>query len=551
MKTRGTCLTRAWVALAGTMFLAAAAPAFAQQSAEIGPLHLDLQNVVESDWGLSTAGVGNEFNNNNNIPGSGQAYSTNGNTLSQAVFREDALLNGRLGSDTANMIGMDNIEAYIHSRFYSDIVGQVDHYVPEPNILNMRQSYPGNGWSAYTGGHEYEWDAAEAYTDWRKGPLWIRLGKQQIVYGEELGLQTLDQVQSMDFRRGGGFNYAGQEFSDIRIATWAGRGTYDFGDVLAPLYLTGTRLTSWISEFQPSQFPGVGSPYNIGFTAILDPVNSTVNGTNGIARARHKLVYGAVLESNFMGVDWSANFYSTPEHVGGGFFDVAAPNGFLALVNNYRGSPLAPGGPNVVVPITRNFPRIFIYGGMASYMIQPVYEFPGATIINGDMVRVSGTYTPNKSFGTDRMFTTGHSKRMGEVNVSLDIEKNFRWTDKLPSAYIFTEYNFRSRSGVFDGFIPGTLGVTCTAGCGHRKSFNLWVLSVSQPLPMSRWSFAWVHSMELSDGTSWFFQPAVVYKPTSAQEYRLFWNFAEGTRRSTFGPSRSADALMGEVLYKF
>ena len=47
----------------------------------------------------------------------------------------------------------------------------------------------------------------------------MRLGKQQIVYGEELGLQTLDQVDSLDFTNLPGFyDIASLEFSDIRIA---------------------------------------------------------------------------------------------------------------------------------------------------------------------------------------------------------------------------------------------------------------------------------------------------------------------------------------------
>lgn len=540
VKSRATCFSRAWVALAAAMFLAATGSAFAQESTDIGGVHLDIQNVVETDWGLSTAGEDNPFNNNNHVPGSGQGLSSDNSTLSNAVFRQDSLLNARVAPEAAGMIGLDNIEGFIHERFYSDIAPKIDHYLPDVNLMNYQRAYRGNGWGAYVGGHEYEFDAAEAYTDWRKGPLWLRLGKQYIVYGEELGLQTLDQVDSMNFARYP-FNYSGLEFSDLREATWAARMTYDLGDTLAPVYLTSTRVTGFITQFEPSTIPAAGSYYNISLPAAFPLFNSDVNGHNGLVRAQHKPVFGGVIESDFMGVDWSFNFYSTPEHFGIFHF-----NGLFAP-NRFQGTPLIAGvATPFVFGLTREFPREFIYGGMASYMIQPVYDFPGATIINGDLVRLSATYTPNKAFAGD---ATGGSlpvkyKREGDMNIALDVEKDYRWSDKLPSAYILVEYNYRSRSSVFDTFLP--------AAPNRHKNFNFWVVSITQPLPMNRWSFVWVHEADFNDGGSWYLQPAVVYKPTSAQEYRLFWNFTTGTRLgSNFGGDKSLDAIIAAAIYKF
>lgn len=540
VKSRTTCLSRAWVAMAAALFLAATGSAFAQESIDLGPIHLDNQNVVETDWGLSTAGEGNPFNNNNHVPGSGQGLSTDGNTLTNAIFREDSLFNLRVAPESANMIGMDNIEGFIHERFYSDVAPKIDHYLPDVNLMNYQRGYRGNGWSAYYGGHEYEFDAAEAYTDWRKGPLWLRLGKQYIVYGQELGLQTLDQVDSMNFARNP-FNYSGLEFSDLREATWAARLTYDLGDMLAPIYLTSTRLTGFITQFEPSVVPAPGAYYNISLPAAFPLFNSDVNGHNGLVRAEHKPVYGAVIESDIAGIDWSANFYSTPEHFGVFHF-----NGLFAP-NAFQGTPLIPGVPTpFVFGLTREFPREFIYGGMASYMIQPVYDFPGAIIINGDLIRLSATYTPNKAFAGDG---TGASlpvkyKREGDMNIALDTEKDLRWSDKLPSAYILNEYNFRSRSAVFDTFMP--------AAPNRHHNFNLWVVSITQPLPMNRWSFNWTHLMDFNNGGSLYITPAVIYKPTSAQEYRLFWNFFTGTRNgSNYGGDKSQDAIIGEAIYKF
>jgi len=530
MRIRGICSAGIRAAIAAGFIALAGGPALAQQGIDIGGAHLDLQNAIETDWSLSTAAKNNQFNDNAGYKGSGQKASTDGNTLNLAAFRLDTLANMRLSSSQAEAFGLDNVEAFVHGRFWSDITTFIDGHIPHVNMENNAQHYPGNGWQSAVFEKEYLLDAAEAYSDLRKGPLWLRLGKQQIVYGQEVGFQTLDQVDSLDLRRHSLFNYSGLEYSDARIATWSGRLTYDLGDALADYTkMTSTRLTSWVSEFQPSVFLPAGSPYNTGFYAYQPLVAG-----NGEARARHKLSYGGVIETNVLGVDLSANFYSHP-----------ASWGTLGL-QGFGVDPRVGAGPNQIFPgspaglveiLNRKYPRVFIYGGMASYMIQPIYEFPGADIINGDLVRVSGTYTPNKAY----LNTT---KRVGEINMALDIEKNWRWTAALPSLYVLLEYNYRSRSNVFDQYLH-------LATNDDFRNFNLWYLDISQPLPMSRWQFVNFFGVEANQGGSYFYQPAVIFKPTSAQEYQVFWNFASGGNDSNYGGSRFSDEIVARLIYKF
>src|SRR5262249_29302868 len=63
-------------------------------------------------------------------------------------------------------------------------------------------------------------------------------------------------------------------------------------------------------DFEPDYLPAPGTWYS----AI--PSNTILNDQANIARARHKLVYGAVLAGSFHGVDLTANFYSTPNQFG-------------------------------------------------------------------------------------------------------------------------------------------------------------------------------------------------------------------------------------------
>lgn len=512
------------------------------------------QNAVETDWAISTAGQGNAFNSNfqncHSHSQRGCGLSTNGNSWNLMAYRFDTMLGLRLNGSQADALGLDSVDAFVHGRFWSDIGPQVDGALPSINAEGFRQRYAGNGWAAQIAEHEYELDAAEAYVDLQKGPFWLRLGKQQIVYGQELGIQTLDQVDSLDFRRHSLFNFSGLEFSDARIAEWTARLTYDASDLLIPLHQDNGEFSAWISpDFQPDVFLPAGSPYN------TSAAYSIMENLNGISRARHKLVYGAVLEASMFDVDWSLNFYSTPEHVGwfkyvGTPMIGGAPNPAVFPIDNFRGAQIF--GPSYGYRdslITREMPRIFIYGGMVSYSILPVFRFPGSILLNGDQVRVSATYTPDKDFTGPNTLnplspTVNRPLRVGEINIALDIEQDMRWTDRLPSAYVFLEYNYRSRSDLFDHYLA-------QPAYGNHHDFNLAVIGITQPLGSNRWQLIWVQSVEGNAGGSIFEQPAVVYKPTSHQEYRVFWNFATGTNESYLGPSRYMDEIVFAAIYKF
>lgn len=545
---RGKCLAKAFAATAATLILMAIPPVFAQESLDLGPVHIDVQNAAETDWAISTAGKNNAFNNNSNAgvscppngnssaPGCG--LSTNGNSWNLMAYRFDTLINGRVSSDTAERFGLDNWDFFVHGRFWSNIVPLgIDGNMPSTHEMNFAQHYPGNGWTATVAENNYELDAAEAYTDLRKGRWWLRLGKQQIVYGEELGFQTLDAVNSLDFRRHSIINFSGLEFSDARYGTNAARLTYDVGDQLSRFGIHRARITAWVAQFEPDVFLPPGSAYNASFNAYETVVPGT--GPYSLYNSVGEASYGAVAEWSMLGVDFSANFYSHPERVG--YFSVAgiAPNRSSGIQGLNLNDPTG----YYDLLLAENMPREYIFGGMASYMIQPIYTFPGADIINGDIVRFSGTYTPNKTLAAPGYNQQGFV-RMGDLNIAVDVEKDYRWTEALPSAFILAEYNYRSASSLF-----GDTWLFANARADHM--FNLFLLSMQQPLPLARWTLVNVLETEANQNFSFFEQPGVVYKPTSAQEYDVFYNFASGTLASFEGPFQFMDEICIRAIYKF
>jgi hypothetical protein len=358
--------------------------------------------------------------------------------------------------------------------------------------------------------------------------LALRLGKQFIVYGEELGLQTLDQVDSLDFTRS--LNQVQDfalEFSDQRIAEWTAKLSYQLPD-FSEQGINNSLITGFVSpDFQPSYFVGLGSQNNDV------PAFEKIGDYGNIRRARNKIVYGAVASTTVYDVDLTANFYSTPDHIG--WFSsapVCPPNTIRTLgcelaqapVDRFSGSPFlgAALGPRDFL-IQRRFSREFIYGGSASYTV-PHLDFPGADILNGDIFHYSAAYTPHKSFTGATTVTLGNpntsAKKSGEINTTLDGERYLRWSQTFPSLYLLGEYNFRSRSEpISESYLPSR---------GHHN-VNFLVMSLTQALPNDIWTLAFVAVCNTNTGGDWFLQPAVTYKPTSNQEYDIYWNYVNGT----------------------
>ncbi|MBC8007441.1 MAG: hypothetical protein H7X76_05265 [Prolixibacteraceae bacterium] len=104
----------------------------------------------------------------------------------------------------------------------------------------------------------------ETYVDTSAGPFELRLGKQQIVWGEMVGLFFADVVSAKDMR-----DFILPEFEIIRIPQWAVRAEY-FGEkshlelIWLP-YPEIDRIGKPGSEFYPVQLsltPGLGQTFN-------------------------------------------------------------------------------------------------------------------------------------------------------------------------------------------------------------------------------------------------------------------------------------------------
>jgi len=111
--------------------------------------------------------------------------------------------------------------------------------------------------------HQYElW---ECYVDVSRGPLFLRLGKQNLAWGETDVFRLLDQINPLDNTFGGPF----EDLDDRRIPLWMLRGSYNLG-VLGPidsLTLEGFWVPgNWDVRVSPL------APYGTAYSAPLPPL---------------------------------------------------------------------------------------------------------------------------------------------------------------------------------------------------------------------------------------------------------------------------------------
>ncbi len=74
---------------------------------------------------------------------------------------------------------------------------------------------------------KFEYKLREIYTDMAIPPFSLRLGRQQIVWGETDNFRALDVINPLDTR----WHWSRESWEDIRIPLWMARAIYDIGKI--------------------------------------------------------------------------------------------------------------------------------------------------------------------------------------------------------------------------------------------------------------------------------------------------------------------------------
>jgi len=151
----------------------------------------------------------------------------------------------------------DSIKTFVKFRAFGDAVSNFGDAFTGDQFRST-----GAGWHGNRAGNVLEWnspsfmvDVPAAYLDYNNGPLWVRVGQQQIAWGEAYFFRVFDVPNGLDTRRHFTLDVAAEEFSDKRVASPAVRASYTFNN--------GFELDTFVQMFAPTTIVGTNTPYNI------------------------------------------------------------------------------------------------------------------------------------------------------------------------------------------------------------------------------------------------------------------------------------------------
>ena len=297
------------LALAGVPFLSPSVSAFDYSVS--GFIRQEMAYKLSDHENQATTG-GNAFN--------GQDYVTKGKLLPPGLVinsREDHSTDNDWNvfatkaeidvsmNFTNNITGFVKFRGYYQPDVFNSVEdstfvdgqgGQVNHFnVPnhgnEATFLSMSDN-------------NYMLDIPALYFDYAKDKLWVRVGQQQIAWGEALFFRVADVANGLDYRRHVIFDFGAEEYSDERLASPGIRASYQINE-------------NWEAEvfaqmFQPTILPNNYSPYNL----IQSGFNMNGGYKDGFDRVDDQINGGVRIQGENLGADgnWGVQFFAVARH---------------------------------------------------------------------------------------------------------------------------------------------------------------------------------------------------------------------------------------------
>ncbi len=150
-----------------------------------------------------------------------------------------------------------------------------------------------------------QYDLWEGYIDLSRGPLFFRLGRQNLAWGETDIFRLLDQINPLDNTFGGIF----EDLDDRRIPLWMLRGSVNLGTVgpLDSLSLEGFWVPgTWDAHVSP--WPPFGTAYYPPLGALPPPLQQRIVYPDRTVSSSR---WGTRLMGVLLGVNCSVAHYKT------------------------------------------------------------------------------------------------------------------------------------------------------------------------------------------------------------------------------------------------
>lgn len=474
----------------------------------------------------------------------------------------------------------DNWAAHFKLRGFADLIGKVDDAFEHQNLF--KQEYGPNHNGSRLGRAEKDWmlDLPIAYLDYSDGPVWLRMGNQQIAWGEAMFFRVADVANGLDLRRHSVFDVAAEEFSDKRVSSPGVRGSYRFTEK--------AQLEGFVQQFSPSVLPGATAPYNpipaqfaidqkTGYDQVKNKLNFGLrfqgqiqevgvqafavrrNNPDGVYRWTEAKGPGAIAGTPFA-AGTGVGVYSAQEWLKyaslsrldglGGLtsalneFSATRSGGYLAgtlgaVAGGCGASNATPGSVAVNSSsasciLDTFFDPVVGFGNLQGWLVREyprenVFGFGLNTVFSGEpdsltdqlIGRFELSYTPNKKF-TNPSLSRKYIEQ-DETVFAFITEKYHKFTPSLPATYMVLQWMHKSASDLFGRSLKGSDNTAGSAPKGQGGGANYVAFVVQQPSPSLEWRFDFAAMTDTKGG--WFVQPGAKWKPSKSFQVDIYGNY--------------------------
>jgi hypothetical protein len=411
--------------------------------------------------------------------------------LQQRAGKPDFLLMRQLLD--LNIFGKfsENWSVTLEPRFFFDMTKIADSHFRQ--YQSLPAPFPGNGWMLRGGGNDFQAEMWQAYADYRSGNWWVRVGKQQIAWGEALGLRVLDTVNPLDLSQNLAFDRIYEEFDRVRIPQWFARVDYTIPNESIPDLTAEFILNPGMVV--PTIAPPQGSPLN--FVPALLQIRDNVKQGEPTAGGR---LTGTVSDLQF-----SLNFVTKPNDNPIGVFETFDKGCFGR-------NPLGAG----CVVLDGKHPRVYIVGGSANYNWTQA----------GAVLRAETTVTANSPFLRNIGGTPTRIIDRGVWKMMLGVDRPIYVFPGLDSMTIGLQF--------LETFTGGDLhNLSDATGTHVDKAVQQFTIFFQQPLMSKRLLLEFFGMLDTGD--AYWLQPGVHWEAGNHVRLDLFYNHLAGSEKNSPG----------------
>ena len=440
-----------------------------------------------------------------------------------------------LGGKNPNNVGQDNFDLTLARsffqtewtfkptskiKFFSKVRFISDQTYHWDSNLRTYDAFPvdvqSSKWTMLkTDDDDYRLEVWELYSDISLGNLWLRLGKQQIVWGEMIQARLMDQINALDLSWN--FMYEPEEFENIRIPNWSIRGIYSIDERIQ--WMNNVTIEGFINpgDVLPTQWAEPGAPFNV-FGPL--PPFFQVTTQDRMGRTEYGGRIGAMVGNLYFTLNYMHLFSDEP---------------LLLKTKAILIPPVPP-----IFDLREEYPEIDIYGATANYYI-------GGRI--NTVITFEGTWVPNQPYtdATNVNPIPGAPGIRDQGTFRYAVKLN-RMTFVLPAGSNAMDLTFQFLQTIREGDTDKLLGPNQTK---VDTNDEMIVLQARQPLWHNNIEINTVYVYDLDGGYQ--FQPMFQYTYGDYWYFNVVGVFVGGSddRSGRVGSMPWADNVTFRVTYQF